>query len=182
MGGFGSGRRTWQTKAETVEDCRVLDINRWVREGGLREGVHQFGQWTWSKAVSKEETSSLGYELNTLKPSAAWVRLYYTFARTQEQVDCRIRLVTTRPGFGGLRWWFRCPLSINDVPCTRRVGKLYLPPGGRYFGCRHCYCLSYTSCQESRKYDSLFRRLAKDLGRQFADVKRIMNRIGKTRR
>jgi len=31
------------------------------------------------------------------------------------------------------------------------VGKLYLPPGGKYFGCRHCYNLTYKSCQESDK-------------------------------
>jgi hypothetical protein len=61
------------------------------------------------------------------------------------------------------------------------VGKLYLPPGGRYFGCRHCYNLTYTSCQESRKYDSAFRFLANDTGYDFATVKRVMSRIGKRR-
>ena len=30
---------------------------------------------------------------------------------------------------------------------NRRVLKLYLG-GGKYFGCRHCYCLTYESCQE----------------------------------
>ena len=29
------------------------------------------------------------------------------------------------------------------------MGKLYLPPGGRYFGCRHCHDLTYRSRQES---------------------------------
>jgi hypothetical protein len=59
------------------------------------------------------------------------------------------------------------------------VGKLYLPPGGRYYGCRHCHELTYTRCQESRKYGGLFRRIAGEMGADFATVKRIMNRMGK---
>ncbi len=51
----------------------------------------------------------------------------------------------------GVRWWFVCPLVVNDRACQRRVGKLYLPGGGRYDGCRHCYDLTYTSSQESDK-------------------------------
>jgi len=35
--------------------------------------------------------------------------------------------------------------------CGRRVAKLYLPRGARYFGCRHCYDLTYLSCQRSDK-------------------------------
>jgi hypothetical protein len=70
-------------------------------------------------------------------------------------------------------------LVVGGVPCGRRAGKLYLPPGGRYFGCRLCHGLTYTSCQESHKYDAAFRRLARDTGFDFATVKRVMNRIGK---
>lgn len=40
----------------------------------------------------------------------------------------------------------------------RRVGKVYLPPGGKYFGCRHCYQLSYRSSQESDKRVSALRK------------------------
>ncbi len=29
--------------------------------------------------------------------------------------------------------------------------KLYLPPGGRYFGCRRCYDLTYESAQQHDK-------------------------------
>ena len=44
------------------------------------------------------------------------------------------------------------------------MAKLYLPPGGRYFGSREAYGLTYTSCQESGKFDGLFRQLAADMG------------------
>jgi hypothetical protein len=49
-------------------------------------------------------------------------------------------------------------LVVSGSPCYRRVGKLYLPPGGRYFGCRHCYDLTYTSCQEHDKRVDALRR------------------------
>jgi hypothetical protein len=41
-------------------------------------------------------------------------------------------------------------LSRNGVYCGRRVAKLYEAPGAVYFGCRHCYDLSYESRNESR--------------------------------
>ena len=39
---------------------------------------------------------------------------------------------------------------MNGACCGRRVGTLYLPPGSKYFGCRHCYNLSYDSRNERR--------------------------------
>ena len=35
-------------------------------------------------------------------------------------------------------------------------------PWASYFGCRHCYELTYASCQESHTYDGLFRRMGLD--------------------
>ena len=67
-------------------------------------------------------------------------------------------VTTTRPRFGGLRWWFVCPLLVDGVACRRRVGKLYLPPRARYLGCRHCHQLTYRSCQEHDKRVDALRR------------------------
>ena len=63
--------------------------------------------------------------------------------------------------------------------CGRRVGKLYLPPGGRYYGCRYCHELTYTSCQESHKYGGLLRRIAGEMGEDLDTVKRLMNKMDK---
>jgi hypothetical protein len=52
-----------------------------------------------------------------------------------------IRLTTTRPNFGGKRFWFKCD-------CGRRSGRLYLPTGETVFRCRQCYNLTYQSAQE----------------------------------
>jgi hypothetical protein len=149
----------------------------------LTAGAWLSGSWAWFRdAGRKEQTASIGYEVNTLDPAGPWLRLTYTLTASKVDVDYRIALQTTRLRFGGARWWFTCPLVADDVPCDRRVGKLYLPPGGRYFGCRHCHRLTYTSCQESRKYDGVARLLAEDLGQDFAAVKRMMKRIGKPKR
>lgn len=182
MGGSGSGNHYhwWRSSKKTVvADCRRLDANRWMREGILRLGVHHIGSWAWFRDEARtEKTSSITYEVNT-RDVPPLVRLFYTFTENKDAINYRIQLVTTRPRFGGLRWWFICPLVIHGKPCARRVGKLYLPPGGRYFGCRHCYNLTYTSCQESHKYDSALRFLAQDTGYDFATVKRAMARLGK---
>ncbi|MCD6174183.1 MAG: hypothetical protein J7K65_00255 [Planctomycetes bacterium] len=62
--------------------------------------------------------------------------------------------ITTTPYFyGGVRYWFLCPAVVDGVLCEDRVGKLYLPPGGKLFGCRQCYGLTYESCRQSHKYD-----------------------------
>ncbi len=61
------------------------------------------------------------------------------------------------------RWWFACPLVVNGRACGRRVRMLYLPPNGRYFGCRGCHDLTYRSCQESHQYDRLTARIDKRL-------------------
>jgi hypothetical protein len=90
-----------------------------------------------------------------------------------------VGLTTTRPPFGGLRWWFCCPLEADGRPCGRRVHKLYLTVGATLFGCRHCHRLTYTSAQRSRYDDPVFRRLARTTGFDFADVKRMMRGYGK---
>jgi hypothetical protein len=56
---------------------------------------------------------------------------------------------TSTPHYGELRWWFICPLARNDGGPPRRVAKRYLASGGKYFGSREGYGLTYTSCQES---------------------------------
>jgi hypothetical protein len=184
MGGSGSGNHYhwWRGDKKTVvEDCLSIDANRWTREGILKAGVCRTGSWHWTYHDGSGFT--VCYEVDTEDLTRPSVRLWYSWVwrstQLQESAEYRVRLTATRPRFGGLRWWFVCPLVVNGVACGRRVGNLYLPPSGRYFGCRHCNNLTYASCQESRKYDSFFRRMAGDMGEDFATVKRLMGMIGK---
>ncbi len=164
MGGHGSGRWNWHTKATTVEECRHIDAGRWMREGILAPDLRRWGGWVWKHGYTGEQTASIGYEVNSTT-AYPWVRLFYTITPTggePQHYDYRIALTTTQPHYGGLRWWWICPLVKDGRRCGRRVGKIYLPPGGQYFGCRHCYALTYESCQESHKYDGLWRRMGFD--------------------
>jgi hypothetical protein len=40
-------------------------------------------------------------------------------------VDYKVKLVTTKPNYGGHRWWFICPIVRRDGGPPRRVAKLY---------------------------------------------------------
>ena len=152
MGGLGSGDWCRLSKRVTVEGSLSLGV------GDFRGGFKPYsaGTFTWTRAGTV--TGSISYSVNrdTTPPT---VELRYRW-RDQEDIQLPIRLQTTRPTFGGHRWWFTCPLIVSGVACNRRVGKLYLPPGARYFGCRRCYSLSYESCQEAHQLARCFDRLA----------------------
>ena len=161
MGGYGSTRWGAYSKATTVEECRSLDVNRWMREGIIAPDTRCYGSWVWTNSATGERAASIGYEVDT-QGRLGWVRLYYTVTPWDGDpvdYDYKISLVSTTPNYGGRRWWFVCPLVKGGRSCYRRCGKLYLPPGGRYYGCRHCYELTYTSAQE---HDPRVSRLAND--------------------
>ncbi len=48
-----------------------------------------------------------------------------------------IELTTSKTGFGGFRYWFKCPI------CQRRIGSLFIHPLSREVGCRECLDLEY---------------------------------------
>jgi hypothetical protein len=63
----------------------------------------------------------MAYEADLTDPQTAWLRLHYR--RNGEAVDYKVRLVTTKPNYGGRRWWFICPLVRRDGGPPRRVAK-----------------------------------------------------------
>jgi hypothetical protein len=62
----------------------------------------------------------------------------------------------------------------NDGGPPRRVAKLYLPSGGKYFGSREGYGLTYMSCQESGKNRGLNRLLASELDMDEKTISRLL--------
>src|SRR5690349_14626979 len=87
---------------------------------------------------------------DTSDPAAPYLELTHeTRDGSEERVAYRVRLATTRPRYGGERWWFVCPSS------GRRAFKLYLPNGGRWFLSRAAYGLAYEVTRE----DALSRHL-----------------------
>lgn len=174
MGGYGSGPAGWNSKL-TVEDCTTLKIEKLFRDKlvGLWRGS---GSLVWRNTATGEESGSVGYRLNTDYENWITLTLEYTVTeREGEKTKIKepIQLTHTRPNYGGKRWWFHCPLTKHGRLCNRRVGHLYLPSGGFYFGCRHCYDLTYTSCQDSHKFDRLMAVVAANLGVSLKEVKEV---------
>ena len=87
MGGYRNGRRSWDSKADTVEACRVLDINRWAQEMVLRPGVHSVGGWKWWNERTGKVHSRIGYTIDTRDLSFPSVLLLYTITRSEEHID-----------------------------------------------------------------------------------------------
>jgi len=165
VAGSGSGRYGSYGAKQTVEDCLALSVNRVARGGMIRVTTWQ-RSLVWTNTGTGEQTASAGYTCTESGGKRVFALIYTITRHDDEKHDVRlpIRLQVTRPTFGGARWWFTCPLVVRGRACQRRVGKLYLPPGGLYFGCRHCHDLTYTSCQESHKCDRLWRLIAAETG------------------
>ena len=170
MGGYGSGRWHWHSAKTTVEDCRQLDTRHLKREELLDWGLHWRGAWFWKNARTGETIADIGLEVNTTDRARPWVRLFYTIKSKGEHLVYKVGLETTPLHYGGEMWWFTCPAD----GCGRRVRILYQPPGGLYFACRHCYDLTYRSCQESHVYDGLFADIGAPMGLSGDQVARML--------
>jgi len=143
--------RYYLDKKDTVEDCRSVSIAFLNKHGYLSPQCCQSGGISWKNCYD-EETASMGIAVSMIE-GERYARFQYTItdrhSGEKTDYDYKVSLTTTLCNFGGVRYWFICPLSLNGVYCGRRVGKLYLGPGGRYYGCRHCYDLSYESRNRS---------------------------------
>lgn len=158
MGGYGSGRHCGRP---TVEDGLTVDLGLMLRRGWAKEGASGAGTLSWSS--NGERFATIGHRYDLTNPEAAHLTLTYTLnpkGPSPEKVEQRIRLVWTRPTYGGRRWWMICPYS------GRRVAKLHLPPGGDRFASRLAWRLPYRSqrsAHRDRPFDRLF-RLQRKLG------------------
>jgi len=172
MGGLGSGRPP-DVYSGTVEECLSLDVNRFAREGSIGKGCQASGIISWDGPLGIK--SSIGFEAQCFMKNG-YMRLQYTvssFAMGEQVVNYNVELITTKPHLGGVRWWFICP----NQDCEKMVAKLYQPPGARYFLCRTCQNLTYTSCRDSHKYDSYYKQIAADTGLDIKLVRRISKNL-----
>jgi len=161
MGGYGSTRWQLHSRKFTVDDCRSLSIFTLNHSGLFKTELYQSGSFVWQNQYFAKTIFSVDFQLNTMT-KRPWLHLFYNLTRPngeRHEVDYEIFLRTTPCHFGGFRWWFTCPLSVKGHVCGKRVAKLYLPPGSHYFGCRHCYDLTYKSTQENDKRVNALKKL-----------------------
>lgn len=160
MGGLGSGNRRSGRRKTTVEECLFLDINILMRQGlETSQSIPVFVKSV--SAFRRKKVADIASKLVEDKDGNPTLCFSYAVKPDgkKQKVFQTVPLQSTLLCSGGLRWWFTCPLTVDGTPCERRVGMLYLPPGGIYFGCRHCYDLTYRSCQESHRRDRLLERV-----------------------
>ena len=148
----------------TVEDCLKLDINFMQRKKFVVAGAS--GKLTWSRYG--EVFSSISYRVRKACYGDDLILvLTYTATIREEKfpIEEEICIIKTPAYFGNYRYWMSCPL------CGNTVCKLYLPPGGKYFRCRKCYNLTYTSCNESHKWDRCYAYIGAITGLTLRQVK-----------
>ena len=159
MGGFGSSRWLLHSKKLTVEDCLILNADTLTRDKILSSDSSS-GSLYWRRK-NGEKVASISYVLNHFDDedqSEFFINYVVKRGQDEQEVSDLIFIESTKPYFGGDRWWFLCPLIKNGRICDKRVGRLYLPPNASNFGCRDCYDLTYTTVQKHDKCVDSLRR------------------------
>lgn len=145
------GRPRW-TDRLTVEECSWIDIEAMHRDGVLVSPPGTRWWVVWKDGEGKAE-ATLAYSVVATSGCAIALRINGkpTDGQAGSDFTYLIEIATSRPRFGGRRYWFRCPVVCNGTHCDRRVRRLYLPPGQQIFACRICYNLTYWSAQTHDK-------------------------------
>lgn len=135
-----------------AESSHALNIFWLRKQGYFPQGYStRLGTVTWT---SGEHESSIGISIAVGSGTGDHMRLWYTHTSSwngeKSDMDYSVNLATTPCRYGGVRYWFICPLTKNGSYCGRRVGVLYLC--GKYYGCRYCGNIAYQSQFESGRY------------------------------
>ncbi len=149
MGGKGSGRGYGLFNNKTLDDCCDLDINQMMQTGAVQEQSFKSGIWTWFDGETGRATSKIGYICDTTSEHDSYLELFYQCANNGENVNYRVKVIRTYPPYGGVRFWFICPVT------GKRVGKLYLMPSDNRFLSRHAGNL----CYETQVLDPIYRAM-----------------------
>lgn len=151
MGGPGSGRSSGGGKM-IAEACRSIDVNRLHKAGVLSAGWS--GGWEWKR--NGERVSSI-----SMRGGEDQIVLSYRSrigGEDWQDVEEPIPIQWVSCRYDGRRPYFVCPGIVNGVACRRQVIKLYC--ASRYYLCRSCYRLTYTSRNEDSS-DRALRRANK---------------------
>lgn len=170
-----------KNRAEQNEAFRIS----WLRKNGyLDKSLHyQFGGIQWTRGEYKTSIH-FGIRKNTVgnPEEKERVVLEYMYADRHSgettNINYAVALTCTLCNYDGKRYWFICPLSTNDLACGRRVGVLYRVD--KYFGCRHCMRIAYTSQMYGGSYKGFVS--APDIEKAESEVKRWHYRGKPTRK
>lgn len=175
MGGFGSGKWTdIYLRKTSVQQCMSISVKLLRDNGFLSSG--RVGEIVWTDPAGKE-TGRVNIQTVT-GGDGDITSLQLKIEGIVTGHEYFIELTTTDCNYGGLRYWFLCPAVKAGVYCGNRAAKLYLPPGGQYFGCRECYDLTYESCQKSHKYDRIIDHIPEDMDLEGLNLTQVLRLAG----
>ena len=164
MAGQGSGN-WWRWDAKSTTDSQdSIDIRLLKEQNCLLPGYS--GSLSWS--MRGKTTGPIGY--NIKENSIILNYKHRSQSGEWEDVEQVISFDRTPCNYGGSRKWFLCPR------CFKRVAVLY--GAGKYFFCRHCYNLTYESCNicDLQRIFNKAYKLKKKLGGQAGLHKPIPDR------
>ncbi len=139
----------WREIATAAENIQTHDVDNSRRGYFPSERKLKFDIWLHSNLEIK--VCPLNQNQVTFTSSGKKNIITYedTFTRNYKsesgEISYNVMLKREQHGKSGFHYYFLCPLCYLGVPCLRKASVLYLPPGFKYFGCRHCYNLSYGS-------------------------------------
>lgn len=150
------GRPAYSNR-KTVESCPHIST-QFLNRHRFFMGEENWGDFFWRRYGQNIGTITFCVSIH---PDNEHIQFQYTYGgnltETRQSFNYNVQLISTPCFFGGRRWWFVCPFSLNGQLCNRRVAFLYLG-NGKHFGCRHCYNLTYASSKENHAYDKLLRK------------------------
>ena len=140
-----------------AENSHALSIF-WLKKRGFldKDCSYKSNVITWTSGFGNKSS----IELSVIKDywgtpeERPYIKLKYTHTNrwTDEKgdMDFEISLTTTPCKYGGVRYWFICPLYKSGQYCGRRVGVIYSI--GKWFGCRYCGEIAYAAQMNGGKY------------------------------
>ncbi len=135
-----------------VEDVFRISMAFLRKHKYLSPGT-RVGEVIWTRTgMWGERKSTVGIRV-VIEEDEKYIRINYTqtdrASGDKKDFDYKVPITTTPCNYGGVRYWFRCTLSRNGNHCGRRVGTLY--KDGDWFGCRHCWNLTYEARNKNRR-------------------------------
>ena len=113
MGGSGSGRWTYYEKQRTVEECWAMSISEVDRVVDLRDPGPASNALRPTRSATGKGVSTVRCPPRVGNDGKPLLGLSYTVKdrwSVEDRVEEIVRLQTTQPNFGGVRWWYSCPV------------------------------------------------------------------------
>src|SRR5262249_30244687 len=104
-----------------LESAICLDLKALRAKGAIEPGQQ------WQGTLSSGDSHGSALLLSMSVDADAGVLVVVGQTDQHPSIACTIAVATSRPPFGGLRWWLRCPVS------GRLAAKLYLFPDQQFF-------------------------------------------------